>query len=153
LSLQKQGISPLLVYSKEGSDSLESFSKTETEISECIRAATAFQKPAFVAIKLSGLAPETELRQLERQIHNITSARQGASSRDILTRATQALHQFPDLWGRVQRLSAVAKESDVQLVLDAEIRFQGDIDALPTSALLCSILNQTGTKIWNTHQM
>lgn len=153
VALQGQGVSPLLVYSKESSDSPYSLTKTELEITKCIKAVGSFQKPAFVAIKLSGLASEAELCRLERAIYTIAIDPRISTSRDFEIRATEVLNQFSDLWGRLNRLSEAAKGSKVQLVLDAEVRFHNEIDALPTSAVICSLLNRTGHHIWNTHQM
>jgi hypothetical protein len=153
LQLQTKGISPLLGYSKETSDSPDSFLKTENEVIRCIYAAKAFEKPAYVAIKLSGLASEKDLRELERAFDNVASQTQDASSKIPSDRSLRILHSFPELWDRLRRLSEAARKADVHLVLDAELRFRGDVDALPSSTMICSLLNEKGRCIWNTHQM
>lgn len=143
----------MLGYSRETSESAESFSNTETEIINCINASKVFHKPAFVAIKLSGLASEAELRQLEKEIYLITDEGRLRGTSALSTAASQILCLFPELWGRLQRLSDAARKAEVHLVLDAELRFQGEVDALPSSAIICSILNRDGNNVWNTHQM
>jgi proline dehydrogenase len=151
--LQAEGISPLLVYSKESSDSPEDIHHTEVEITKCIQATKALSRPVFVAIKLSGLSPDEELRLLERDIHSLVSKVTSHSTPRFSAEAVAVLSRYADLTGRLQRLANVARQCDVELVLDAEVRFQDEVDSLPTSAILCSMLNSAGSHVWNTHQM
>ena len=151
IKLNSEGIVPLLGYSKESSDSPVDIQNTEDEIVQCIEGAKILQKPVFVAIKLSGLSPEEELRRLELDVHNLV-ARMPASP-VFFAHARQLLSLYPELFDRLKRISSVAENSDVYLVLDAEIRFQGTADSLPTSAVLCSLLNSNKLHVWNTHQM
>jgi hypothetical protein len=151
MKLNSEGIVPLLGYSKESSDSPLDIQSTEDEIIQCIEGAKVLRKPVFVAIKLSGLSPEEELRRLELDVDNL-AARMPASP-VFFAHARQLLSLYPELFNRLKRISSVAEKSDVHLVLDAEIRFQGTTDSLPTSAVLCSLLNSNNLHIWNTHQM
>jgi proline dehydrogenase len=153
IHLQEQGITPLLVYSKESSDSDDTIRNTEDEISKCIVGAKVFQKPAFVAIKLSGLTTEEELRNVVRDLYFFGMVGPAPGTPKFAFEARRIASRHPALFERLQRLCAVARECDVQLVLDAEIRFSGRIDGLPASAILCSLLNESGPRIWNTHQM
>jgi hypothetical protein len=151
--LQAEGISPLLVYSKESSDSPEDIHNTESEISKCIEATKSLSRPVFVAIKLSGLSSDEELRRLERDIHNLAASSPSRGTPCFYAEARSVLSHYPDLSGRLQRLANVARLCNVELVLDAEVRFQGEVDSLPTSAILSSMLNSAGSHVWNTHQM
>jgi hypothetical protein len=153
MTLQEQGISPLLVYSKESSDSIVDIQNTEREIVKCIQAARSLKKPAFVAVKLSGLSTDDELRQLERDVHHFVLTAPSQDLQYFQARADKILSQYPGLVGCLERLSTVAVTNQVQLVLDAEVRFQGEVDSLPTAALLSSALNAREGRVWNTHQM
>ena len=151
--LQAQGIHPLLVYSKESSDLPSDMHDTEVEVIKCIKAVGELEKPAFVAIKLSGLSSDEELRRLERDIHAVTTNNPFGSPPRLQAQTSAVLNRYPQLIGRLQRISEVARESKVELVLDAEIRFQGEVDSLSTSASISSLLNARGGHVWNTHQM
>jgi len=151
--LQLQGIQPLLVYSKESSDLPTDMHETEVEVIKCIEAVGELDKPAFVAIKLSGLSSDEELRQLERDIHSLSSKNLFGGTPRFFAQARGVLTRYPELMGRLQRISDVARKSNVGLVLDAEIRFQGQVDSLTTSASISSLLNEVGGHVWNTHQM
>jgi len=151
--LQVQGIQPLLVYSKESSDLPTDMYETEVEVIKCIEAVGELDKPAFVAIKLSGLSSDEELRQLEREIHSLSSKTLFGGTPRFIPQARGVLTRYPELMGRLQRISDVARKSKVGLVLDAEIRFQGQVDSLTTSASISSLLNEMGGHVWNTHQM
>ena len=126
---------------------------TEIEVIKCIKAVGELSKPAFVAIKLSGLASDEELRRLERDIHELTTNNSFSGTSRSWPKTRAILNRYPELTGRLQRISDTARESKVELVLDAEIRFQGDVDSLSTSASISSLLNATGGHVWNTHQM
>lgn len=127
---------------------------TEIEVIKCIKATGAvLEKPAFVAIKLSGLSSDEELRRLERDIHTLTTSNKFGGSARSLAQTRAVLSRYPELTGRLQRLSDTARDSKVELVLDAEIRWQGEVDSLSTSASISSLLNATGRHVWNTHQM
>lgn len=151
MKLNSEGIVPLLGYSKESSDSPIDIQNTENEIIRCIEEAKRLQKPVFVAIKLSGLSPDEEIRRLEQDIDNLVGNM--SSSSVFFAEAHQLLTYYPELFNRLKRISDIAKNSNVYLVLDAEIRFQGKVDSLPTSAVLCSLLNSNKLHVWNTHQM
>jgi hypothetical protein len=151
--LQSEGVVPLLGYSKESSDSPVDIQNTETEIIRCIEAAGSAKKPFFVAIKLSGLSSDGDLRRLEQDVHNLVSVSQKPGTSALFAQARQLLSRYPDLFNRLHRISEAAKKYNVFLVLDAEIRFQGDVDSLPTYAILCSLLNANNNHVWNTHQM
>ena len=144
----------MLAYSKEFSDSLTEIQSTEDETINCIRASSSLQKPTFVAIKLSGLSRSDELHELEREIHNLVLSSSSHNSTHIYSKAQQILTRYPVLLERLRRIASVARKFDVQLILDAEIRYQDDVDAGPNSAILCSVLNGGGHgNLWNTHQM
>jgi len=144
----------MLSFSKEFSDSPVEIENTEEETISCIRASSSLQKPTFVAIKLSGLSSDNELRSLERDIDNLLLNSRSGSPAGIYSRVHQVLTRYPALFDRLRRIALEAQKLDVQLILDAEIRYQGDVDASPTSALLCSVLNGGGHgNVWNTHQM
>jgi len=149
--LTANGIIPLLGYSKEVTNTAADIQHTEIETIRCIEAASSLKKPVFVAIKLSGLSFEDEMRRLEQEVHNLVSARPARSV--FLARAREILSHYPDLVGRLERISTAAEKLDVNLVVDAEIRFQGQVDSLPTSAILCWSLNSDKAHVWNTHQM
>lgn len=150
--LTGRGIVPLLGYSKEVTNTLEDIQHTETETIRCIEAAGSLKKPVFVAIKLSGLSFEAEMRRLEQEVHSLVSS--SPVMPDLLGRSREILSRYPDLVGRLQRISIAAEKFDVNLVVDAEIRFQeGRVDSLPTSAILCWSLNSNKGHVWNTHQM
>jgi len=149
--LTANGIIPLLGYSKEVTNTAADIQHTENETIRCIEAASTLKKPVFVAIKLSGLSFEDEMRRLEQEVHNLVSARPGSSV--FLARSREILSHYPDLVSRLQRISAAAERLEVNLVVDAEIRFQGQVDSLPTSAMLCWSLNSRKAHVWNTHQM
>jgi hypothetical protein len=151
--LQSQGINPLLVYSKESSELPSDMHDTEVEVIKCIKAVGELEKPAFVAIKLSGLSSDEELRQLEREIHILSLNNPSRATPRFFAQTRAILNRHPELTGRLQRISDAARDSKVELVLDAEIRFQGDVDSLSTSASISSLLNATGGHVWNTHQM
>jgi hypothetical protein len=151
MELNSEGIVPLLAYSRESSDSPRDIQNTENETIRCIEEAKRLRKPAFVAIKLSGLSRNEELRQLEQDIHSLLASNPDRTF--FLSLARQLLTNYPDLFARLKRISTVAETCDVYLVLDAEIRFWGDVDSLPASAVLCSLLNSNKLRIWNTHQM
>jgi hypothetical protein len=106
-----------------------------------------------VAVKLSGLSTDEELRQLERDVHHLVLTGPSQDMQYFQARAGKILSQYPGLVGRLERLSTVAVTNQVQLVLDAEVRFQGEVDSLPTAALLSSVLNTREGHVWNTHQM
>lgn len=150
--LQSEGISPLLQYSKESSDSIIDIQNTEREIIQCMEAAAALKKPAFIAIKLSGLASYEELRRLERDMEELILRAQLPSPL-FLSQTQQILTKYPQLSERLLRISRTADRLDIHLVLDAELRFHGRVDSLPTSAILCSLLNTGKNNFWNTHQM
>jgi len=141
------------VYSKESSDLPTDMHDTEVEVTKCIKAVAELEKPAFVAIKLSGLSSDEELRQLERDIHVLALNNPSGATPRFFAQTCAILNRYPELTGRLQRISDVARDSKVGLVLDAEIRFQGDVDSLTTSASISSLLNATGGHVWNTHQM
>jgi hypothetical protein len=145
------GIIPLLGYSKEVTNTAADIQHTELETIRCIEAASSLKKPVFVAIKLSGLSFEDEMRRLEQEVHNLVLTRPPRSV--FLALAREILSHYPDLMGRLQRISSAAETLDVNLVVDAEIRFQGQVDSLPTSAILCWSLNSSKAHVWNTHQM
>lgn len=151
--LNAEGIVPLLGYSKESSDSLIDIQNTENEIIRCIEEMRTLQKPAFIAIKLSGLSPYDGLRILEQDIHNLVSSTPAVGTLRFFSQARQLVARHPDLFNRLRRISDAAERCDVNLVVDAEIRFQGTVDAMPTSAVLCFLLNSNKFHIWNTHQM
>lgn len=132
----------MLVYSKESSDLPTDMHDTEVEVIKCIKAVGELEKPAFVAIKLSGLSSDEELRQLERDIHVLALNIPSGTTPRFLAQARAILSRYPELTGRLQRISDVARDSKVGLVLDAEIRFQGDVDSLTTSASISSLLMQ-----------
>lgn len=149
--LTTNGIIPLLGYSKEVTNTIADIQHTETETIHCIEAASSLKKPVFVAIKLSGLSFEDEMRQLEQEIHCLVSSR--PTKPVLLAGSREILSHYPDLVRRLQRISIAAERFDVNLVVDAEIRFQGQVDSLPTSAILCWSLNSSKAHVWNTHQM
>jgi Proline dehydrogenase len=150
LNLANEGIVPLIGYSKEFTNSIEDIKDTENEVVNSIYACGVLEKPTFIAIKLSGLCLEEDLRKLERDVQDLLST----GSKNIKTRVNGLLNvKYPELWTRLQRISNAAKKNDVQLILDAELRFQGSVDSLPTSAILCWLLNSDKNNIWNTHQM
>jgi len=111
------------------------------------------QKPAFIAIKLSGLSTHDELRTLEQDIHNLVSSTPALGMLHFFSQARQLVARHPDVFDRLKRISDTAERCDINLVMDAEIRFQGTVDAMPTSAVLCSLLNSNKFHVWNTHQM
>ena len=121
------------------------------ETIRCIQAVSSLKRPVFIAIKLSGLSAEEELRRLEQEIHGLVTTRDPTPV--LLAKAREILSRYPDLVGRLQRISNEAEKLDVNLVVDAEIRFQGAVDSLPTSAILCWSLNSDKAHVWNTHQM
>lgn len=126
---------------------------TEVEVIRCIKAVGELEKPAFVAIKLSGLSSDEELRHLERDIHVLALNIPSGPTPRFFAQTRAILNRYPELTGRLQRISDVARDSKVGLVLDAEIRFQRDVDSLTTSASISSLLNAQGGHVWNTHQM
>lgn len=147
LKLQSQGITPMLQYSKESSDSAVDIEHTETEIIKCIEAAANLKKPAFVAIKLSGLATAKELRCFERDHHDLMQSH-GTASPLALNRIMQI---YPELCERTKRIFIAAARNQVYVVLDAEIRYQDGVDTIETGALLAQ--GVAGGAVWNTHQM
>ena len=153
--LEAEGVVPLLGYSKESSDSLTEIQNTEAEIVLCIEAEKSLKKPTFVAIKLSGLSPEQELRQLERDIQELVSVNSASVDQAAFLSKTRALllTRYPDFFNRLKHMTETAEKCNVQLVLDAEIRFHGEVDSLPASAVLCWLLNSGKNCMWNTHQM
>jgi hypothetical protein len=126
---------------------------TEDEIVACIQDLESFPKPAFVAIKLSGLSPEAELRRLELEVDNVISTLPPGSSQFPAAQIRNLRDRYPQLFGRLTRISRAASDSGISLIVDAEIRYQGHVDSLPTSAILCSVLNSSNPHVWNTHQM
>jgi proline dehydrogenase len=153
MKLQSEGISPLLVYSKESSDSPEDIKHTEDEITKCIQATKTLSRPVFVAIKLSGLSSDEELRLLEQDIQILLWKAPSYNTTRFNAELFALLGRYADLVGRLHRLANVARQFDVELVLDAEVRFQDEVDSLPTSAIMCFMLNSAGGHVWNTHQM
>jgi hypothetical protein len=151
--LNTQGLVPLLGYSKESSDSISEIQATEDEVISCIHDLKAFPKPAFVAIKLSGLSPSAELRRLERDVSDLIFSLPSDSSRLTASQIGTLRTRYPELFNRLNRISRAASDSGVFLIVDAEIRYLDNIDSLPTSSILCSILNSNKSHIWNTHQM
>lgn len=151
--LQSEGIIPLLGYSKESSNSPADIQNTEIETIRCIEAAKSARRPLFIAVKLSGLSSDEDLRRLEKDIHCLVSTSQTLGTSVMFAQARQLLGRYPDLFSRLHRISDAARKYNVFLVLDAEIRFQGDVDSLPTCAILCSLLNAASNHVWNTHQM
>jgi hypothetical protein len=137
----------MLQYSKESSDSAVDIEHTETEIIKCIEAAAELEKPAFVAIKLSGLATAEELRCFERDHHDLMRSDEIASPLAL----NRIMQNYPELYERTKRIFVAAVKNQVYLVLDAEIRYQGDVDSIETGALLA--LGVAGGAVWNTHQM
>jgi hypothetical protein len=111
------------------------------------------QKPAFFAIKLSGLSPYDELRRLEQDVHNLVSRTPAVGTLLFFSQARRLVALHPDLFDRLRRISDAAERCGINLVVDAEIRFQGAVDAMATSAVLCSLLNSIKFHVWNTHQM
>jgi hypothetical protein len=126
---------------------------TEDEIIACIQDLKSFPKPAFVAIKLSGLSPEAELRRLEMDVDNIISNIPRGSSQFPEAQIRILRDRHAQFFSRLTRISRAASDSGISLIVDAEIRYQGNVDSLPTSAILCSILNSSKPHVWNTHQM
>ena len=149
----EQGIVPLLGYSKESSNSADDIRDTETEIIRCIEELKTMKTPTFLAIKLSGLSTEEELRRLEWDVQDLISRQPSLGRPHVSEESMKLMNRHPHLFKRLQRMCEAARRSDVLLVLDAEIRFQGEVDSLPTSAILCSLLNDDRPCIWNTHQM
>jgi hypothetical protein len=126
---------------------------TEDEIVSCMRDLKSFPKPAFVAIKLSGLSSEAELRSLEIDVDHVISALPPGSYQFSAAQIRILRDRHPQFFGRLTRISQAASDSGISLIVDAEIRYQGNVDSLPTSAILCSILNSSNPHVWNTHQM
>jgi len=143
----------LLGYSKESSDSISEIQATEDEIVACISELKSFPKPAFVAIKLSGLSPTAELRGLEIDVTNLISTLPPASSSLTASQLRNLRTRYPEFFDRLARISRAASDAGVFLIMDAEIRYQDNIDSLPTFGILCSLLNSKKSHIWNTHQM
>jgi hypothetical protein len=143
----------MFLYSKESSNSAIDIENTEKEIIRCIEASKSISKPVFVAIKLSGLSTDEQLRQLEQDVNNLVSISSPRRTSFPASQIRRLLTRYEDLFNCLQRLSKAAERFNVHLVLDAELRFQGDVDSLPTSAILCSLLSSKHSPVWNTHQM
>jgi hypothetical protein len=137
----------MLQYSKESSDSEVDIQHTEMEIIKSIEAATELKKPAFVAIKLSGLTTAEELRCFERDHHDVMGLDGTASA----LAKDRILRNYPELMGRMVRIWEAARMNQVHVVLDAEIRYQGGVDSIETGAILAAWA--MGGYVWNTHQM